>query len=216
MTCFSTEFEDIAMEGREAGVRQVGTSFDGAPERPRPWRLPLAGTGELSECMDQGAEPTDSQSARARSEGRFDATPYYVVTLTFSQIPPGLGRSPSPGPGTGWDHRTSISRRPLTTGGETGLADMSFCTAHWAGCSPRSSAPSAERKLAAAVPDGPPQGVESCLGFKALENAVAPPEMIHRHWGTPPAWRPRFRSWRRRRVAAHAAVCRRCVDGALR
>ena len=44
--------------------------------------------------------------------------------------------------------------------GESGLADMSFCTAHWAGCSPCCAAPSAERKIAAAVPDGPQQGVE--------------------------------------------------------
>ena len=66
-------------------------------------------------------------------------------------------------------------------------------------------------KIVAAVPDGPPQGVESCLGFRELENAVALPVMIHRHWGTALARRPRFQSWRRRRVAAHAAVCRRCA-----
>ena len=84
---------------------------------------------------------------------------------------------------------------------------------HWAGCSPRYSAPSAERKFAAAVPDGPPQGVESCLGFRELENAGAPPVMIHRHWGTALAWRPRFQPWCRHRAAAHAAVCRRCAAG---
>ena len=51
----------------------------------------------------------------------------------------------------------------------------------------------------------------SCLGFRELENADAPPVMIHRHWGTALARRPRFQSWCRRRVAAHAAVCRRCA-----
>ena len=60
-------------------------------------------------------------------------------------------------------------------------------------------------------PDGTPQGVESCLGFRKLENVGALPVMIHRHWGTAPAWRPRFQSWCRHRVAAHAAVCRRCA-----
>ena len=40
------------------------------------------------------------------------------------------------------------------------------------------------------------------------------PEMIYRHWGTPPAWRPRLGSWRWRRVAAPAATCRpvRCGE----
>ena len=66
-------------------------------------------------------------------------------------------------------------------------------------------------KFAPVVPDGPPQRVESCLGFRELENVGAPPVMIHRHWGTALARRPRFQSWRRRRVAAHAAVCRRCA-----
>ena len=161
--------------------------------------------------LKAGNRPPDPQPARAGSEGRFGTTPHYVVTLTFSQIPPALSRSPSPGPGTGWDHRISISRRPRTTGGETGLADMSLCTAHFAGCSLRSCAPSAERQIAAPVP---PQGVESSLGFKALENAGAPPEMIYRHCGTPPAWHPRFRSWCRHRVAAPAAACRpvRCGE----
>ena len=139
--------------------------------------------------------------------------PCYVVTLRFSQIPPAPGPSPSPCPGTGWDHSIAISRRPLTTGSETGLADMSFCTAHWAGCSPRCSAPSAERKFAAAVPDGPPQGVESWLGFRALEDAVAPPVMIHRHWGTALRLAPEIPVVV---PASCGSTCRRLSTGALR
>ena len=56
--------------------------------------------------------------------------------------------------------------------------------------------------------------MKSFRGFKALENPAEPPEMIYRHWGTPPAWRPSFGSWRWRRVAAPAVSCRlvRCGE----
>ena len=47
--------------------------------------------------------------------------------------------------------------------------------------------------------------------FQGVRELGVPPVMIHRHWGTALARRPRFQSWCWRRVAAHAAVCRRCA-----
>ena len=57
--------------------------------------------------------------------------------------------------------------------------------------------------------------MQSASHLNAMAKAGAPPEMIYRHWGTPPpAWRPRFGSWRWRRVAAPAVTCRsvRCGE----